>query len=151
MAIITLEKAKEKLKSATKEEIIHILEHEVDITSPGSKTVLYSGMDEATLETLKADSSIRMIDKTDAAKLITSTEFNDALKRIFGKADSSEAIEFLHSTKEGSAWNTVSKRFAKATEGEVILFVGKRDDRNNTVKPINNIIFKKEEAASWQS
>ena len=147
MAIITLEKAKEKLKSATKEEIIHILEHEVDITSPGSKTVLYSGMDKATRKTLKADSSIRMIDKTDAAKLIDTEEFDDALKRVFGKADSPEAIEFLHSTKEGSAWNTVSKRFAKATEGEVILLADKRDCRNNTVKPINNITFKKEEVA----
>ncbi len=47
MAIKTLKELKEKLKSVTtKEEITYILEHEVDITSPGSKTVFYSGMDD---------------------------------------------------------------------------------------------------------
>ena len=55
MAIKTLKELKEKLKSVkSKEEITYILEHEVDITSSGSKTVLYSGMDEATLKTLES-------------------------------------------------------------------------------------------------
>ena len=133
----------------TKEELTALID-ELDTVGNGKKkTIFFSGSDEIK-ETVKSlQNEYRTIHSTEAYKFLTSKKFDEAVEDIIKP---SERNNFVNADiGKGGAWDTVSRNFAKATEGEVIVLAGKRDDRNNTVKPINNIAFKKEEVASWQS
>ena len=130
----------------TKEELAALID-ELDTVGNGKKkTIFFSGSDEIK-ETVKSlQNEYRTIHSTEAYKFLTSDEFAEAVEDIIEIP--SERNNFVNvDIGKGGAWDTVSRNFAKATEGEVILLAGKRDCRNNTVKPINNITFKKEEAA----
>lgn len=137
----TLEEANLALKEVnSKEDIINILK-DINIDSEGTKTVLYSSMDDATISKLKNDSSVRLIDKTVAADFLDykkNLRLRATLEEVFGKGNpdfdfdievenrNSALNKFLFSAGEGNAWDTVSKRFAEATKGEVITMIGEK-------------------------
>ena len=146
---LTLEQANARLSTVeTKADLINIFQ-EISIESRGSiegaKTVLYSGMDGAKIALLTSDPNIRILDKTDAAKFLDiklNEDFVYALTKVFEKDNpdfifekeiknrNSALNKFLYSTEEGSAWNTISKRFVTATEGEVVTLIGKKASPN---------------------
>ena len=166
----TVDQANEELKKiingerpATKEElkkIIANLDVSDNFANADAKTVLYSGYN---VENLENNRNIRLLNHTEAYEFLNNItrneKFKDAWIKITGEVIdetdfenyNSEVGKFIGGVdgnpRVEGAWDTVSRNFAEATEGEVIVFAGKRDDRNNTVKPINNIAFKKEEAA----
>ncbi|WP_346747226.1 calcium-binding protein, partial [uncultured Campylobacter sp.] len=147
MANLTLEQANARLALANSlDDIIGILK-EIDINSSGSTTVFYSGIKETqedlknALKNSKNNKNFRMIDKTPAADFLTikgkkaNSVLLEAFNRIFTKNDPNFKIvdssgklnplvtDFLYRTDNG-AWDTVSKRFAAATKGEVVTIIG---------------------------
>jgi hypothetical protein len=67
--------------SYTKEELLNLAK-QVDVSNAkGSITVLYSGVGQVLPGAMATDPNIRILDKTDAFKLLASNEFMDALTR----------------------------------------------------------------------
>ncbi|PIE74113.1 MAG: hypothetical protein CSA19_01450, partial [Deltaproteobacteria bacterium] len=145
MAGLSLENANKKLeKVTTVQELVDILQ-EISVYSSGSPTVLYSGMssrsEKEVLETCRSDDTVRMLDKTVAAKFLNHTEnavLVNALDRIFSQNDpgfdfyeavkdkNSPLCKFLFGTGENNGWNIVSRRFVEETKGEVVVLTGEK-------------------------
>lgn len=153
----TLTEANTALSSATSTtDIINILK-DINIYSSGSKTVFYSGMDKVSLDTLKTDENIRIIDKTVAAEFLkyeTNPELKVALIKIFGQGnpdfnfdvvveDRTSALnQFLFGTGDNDAWNYTSKRFAEATTtADVDFLIGENAD---AARLVDRIMYKTE-------
>ena len=154
---LSLEQANARLKDVDSlNDILDILK-EIDISSRGKTTVLYSGIDRKiqtnlydTLNSFKRNDNFRMIDKTTAAKFLTinGEEANhillEAIEKIFKKEypnfnikedlikkDGSLVRNFIYGTCNG-AWDTVSRRFASVTNGEIIILIGNNALTNRT-------------------
>ena len=146
MANLTLEQANTKLSLAgSLSDVINILK-EIDVSSSGYTTIFYSGNsnnEKIKLKQFMDNPNIRIIDKTVAAEFLNidaekgNIVLREALSRIFKKDNPNFNIEddlelkngslvkdFLYRTNNG-AWDTVSKRFAVETKGEVIAIIGK--------------------------
>lgn len=108
----------------------------LDVSASGSVTVLYSGTVNDVSATdialgLKNDPSVRVIDKTEAAKFLDldrNTALADALRELFGgnpKLPGTPANAFLFGATENGvrvpngAWDVVSGKFVDATTGPV--------------------------------
>ena len=101
MANLTLEQANARLKGSNSlNDIIDILKS-IDLSSSGETTVFYSGVSskDPKITSCADNDKFRMIDKTPAAKFLD----------IFNE--------------DNGAWDTVSKRFAAATKGEIVTMI----------------------------
>ena len=147
MANLTLEQANARLKGSNSlNDIIDILKS-IDLSSSGETTVFYSGVSskDPKITSCADNDKFRMIDKTPAAKFLDifnedkgkrNIDLTEALERIFKKDNPNFDVDidlkkesgslvknFLYRTDNG-AWDTVSKRFAAATKGEVVTIIG---------------------------
>jgi hypothetical protein len=133
------------LSSEAKQQALFNLSKDISIDASGSKTVFYTGKidgrsaNSIVEEMIKKGDDIRVINKTDAALFLNSKEFKKALYETAGidwnsylrgtlSANELNIIKNLNDTKlyhptEGF-WAEASRRFAKATKGEVIALIG---------------------------
>ncbi|WP_298043567.1 calcium-binding protein, partial [uncultured Campylobacter sp.] len=154
MKNLTLEQANELLKTAnTKQDIINIL-NKLNLSSPETKTILYSGIQDMDgfkdyLKKTNQYNNIRMIDKTSVGDFLNIWEnenLQNALTRAFGNGDPdfdvieeykkrgsadgkvppSELNKFFHDAgkKDSGLWDIASKRFIAETKGEIITLIG---------------------------
>ncbi|PXY95184.1 hypothetical protein DKK76_06975, partial [Frischella perrara] len=139
MAGITAAEAEKKLSGIKDAEGLRNLINQLDVSTHGSKTVLYSGMVNGERSTkiinaLQKDPNYRVIDNTEAAKFLSTADkygspLNRKLNSLFGtthsKKLSSQSIEFLFGSQQNEvrqnngAWDTVSKKFVSGASGNV--------------------------------
>ncbi|MFZ5636662.1 MAG: peptidoglycan-binding protein [Pseudomonadota bacterium] len=143
---LTAEEAIELLRKnpndyATKE-ALRDLAAQVDANAKGQLTVLYSGpaangvwSTQVIDAMVEAGENVRVINKSEAAKFLTSDDFYHALANAYGLddfrplADGSyrgPATAWLYHPEHGP-WADASGRFADATKGEVVAIVGDAD------------------------
>lgn len=141
--MLSLNLANASLSQITTAEELRALLKDIDISSPGSTTVLYSGFvngvhSSVVIDELKSNKDIRLIDKTVAAKFLSENEeLKDALFRIF-QSDPDEigspANQFLYGQQidgvrqPNGAWDIISKRFAEEASGDVRLLADMNAD-----------------------
>ena len=108
------EEALDKLKA---------LINEVDATGEkGKTTVFFSGLPKGTSSTFDS-TKYRLIGDTEAGKFLKSTAFEEKLRLII--PDAQRRNDFINDDiKDGGAWDTVSRNFAKATEGDAVVLAG---------------------------
>ncbi len=140
MESLSLNQASELLKNnpgafTTPESLQSLIEH-VNMETSGKITIFYSGKygDTWTNDIVEAmneaDDDVRIINKTDVAKLLNTQEFKAAAGRAFGifsqtELNSSLAYgstsplnDFFYNATNGM-WAQASTRFARETVGEV--------------------------------
>ena len=154
MKNLTLEQANELLKTAnTKQDIINIL-NKLNLSSPETNTILYSGIQDMDgfkdyLKKTNQYNNVRMIDKTSVGEFLNIWEnknLQNALTRAFGNGDPefdvieeykkrgsadgkvppSELNKFFHDAgkKDSGLWDIASKRFVSEIKGEVLTAIG---------------------------
>ncbi len=112
-------------------EALRALLAQVSVESTGRVTVLYSGSVGGVASTplvaamVQAGQDIRVLDKTESFKLLTNTEFKQAVAAAHGLNDidkleirNTPANEFLNNSKTG-LWANASERFAQGSTGDV--------------------------------
>ena len=155
MKNLTLEQANELLKTAnTKQDIINIL-NKLNLSSPETKTILYSGIQDMDgfkdyLKKTNQYNNVRMIDKTSVGEFLNIWEnknLQNALTRAFGNGDPefdvieeykkrgnadgkvppSELNKFFHDVdkKDSGLWDIASRRFVSKIKGEIVTAIGK--------------------------
>lgn len=118
---------------------LRALAAQVDADAPGRVTVLYSGPSAKGVSSsniieslLESGEDVRVIDRSDAAKLLQSDEFLHSVAKAFGLDDfrpladrsyRGPAADWLYHPTRGP-WADASARFADATIGEVRAIVG---------------------------
>ena len=136
----TMEQANALLANIQTEAELRALVSQLDITSTGKVTVLYSGMVADTIYSgsliqsmVTNGEDIRVLDMTEASKFLdwkNNDAFADALERVFDGARpgdvGSTANQFLQGGVDANgiripngAWDDVSKRFVAATTGDI--------------------------------
>ena len=145
MAGLTAAEAEKKLSGIKDAEGLRNLINQLDVSTHGSKTILYSGQvndihSSKIINALQKDPNYRVIDNTEAAKFLGTADQNGSplnrkLKAIFG-ADggklSNQAIEFLFGSQQNGvrqnngAWDIVSEKFVSGASGNVRV-IGHRD------------------------
>lgn len=136
----TMEQANTLLANINTEAGLRALISQLDITSTGQVTVLYSGMmgDNVSNSSiiqgmLSNGDDIRVLDKTEAYKFLDISQneaLADALRIIFDGSDpdivGSTANQFLYGNIDANgnripngAWDNISGRFVAASEGEI--------------------------------
>ncbi|WP_459873704.1 hypothetical protein, partial [Endothiovibrio diazotrophicus] len=137
---LTAEQAISRLGDVGSIEELRSLISQLDLSSSGSTTVLYSGTlqggesaRDAVLVLESVGSDIRIIDNTEAAAFLDydeNTIFADKLEELFGSRPEtygSSANQFLYGvhdvngnrTNANGVWDDVSRRFAESTTGDV--------------------------------
>ncbi|NUF50341.1 calcium-binding protein, partial [Gilliamella sp. ESL0250] len=145
MAGLTKEGAEKLLFKVKDANGLRDLIQQLDINTHGKTTILYSGMLDSGVHTsqiidqLKNNSSLRLIDNTEASKFLSdafliNSPLNRKLKQIFGKGEDSQlsnkAIEFLFGSNSNGtrqpngAWDAISKRFVDGAVGDVRVLGG---------------------------
>ncbi|NUE96934.1 hypothetical protein GYW75_11170 [Gilliamella sp. ESL0232] len=145
MVGLTKEEAEKRLFKVKDADGLRDLIQQLDINTHGKTTILYSGMLDSGMHTsqiidqLKNNSSLRLIDNTEASKFLADATVDDSplnrkLKQIFGVKGRdelpSQAYEFLFgSNSNGSrqpngAWDAISKRFVDGAVGDVRVLGG---------------------------
>ena len=138
MVGITQAEAEKKLSSIKDTEGLRNLLNQLDVSTHGSTTVLYSGMVNGVHSTkiinaLQKDPNYRVIDNTEAAKFLStadqkSSPLGKKLREIFPSKNrelSREAIEFLFGSQQNGvrqnngAWDIVSEKFVSGASGNV--------------------------------
>ncbi|WP_276922405.1 calcium-binding protein, partial [Frischella perrara] len=148
MAGLTQAEAEEKLSGIKDAKGLRNLINQLDVSTSGSKTVLYSDIVNDTqskniIKKLQKDSNYRIIDNTEAAKFLNTANqegspLNKKLRAIFGsngKKLSNQAIEFLYGSQlngarqNNGAWDVVANNFDKGAKGDVCV-IGSMDSKS---------------------
>jgi len=104
----------------------------LDISASGTKTVLYSGLEKGKKITDYVNGDIRLLDNTDASKVLGSLEFKDLVKEAIGGLERGEPGNKYLFDAQGGAWDTISKDFVKNTTGEVDVYIGTSGSADRT-------------------
>jgi hypothetical protein len=129
-AVETLSKYPDRFNTR---ETLQDLVRGMSVDTPGNVTMLYSGMVNAdvssnklALAVARQDKDVRVIDKTEAAKLLSSDEFINAVATAHGTTPkkvredyTDPGNKFLFDGKDG-LWAATSERFVKDTKTEVV-------------------------------
>ena len=148
MAGLTLAEAEKNLSGIKDAKGLRNLINQLDVSTSGSKTVLYSDIVNDTqskniIKKLQKDSNYRIIDNTEAAKFLNTANqegspLNKKLRAIFGsngKKLSNQAIEFLYGSQNNGArqnngaWDVVANNFDKGAKGDVCV-IGSMDSKS---------------------
>ncbi|PXY95126.1 hypothetical protein DKK76_06990, partial [Frischella perrara] len=148
MTGLTQAEAEEKLSGIKDAKGLRNLINQLDVSTSGSKTVLYSDIVNDTqskniIKKLQKDSNYRIIDNTEAAKFLNTANqegspLNKKLRAIFGsngKKLSNQAIEFLYGSQNNGArqnngaWDVVANNFDKGAKGDVCV-IGSMDSKS---------------------
>ncbi|WP_276888867.1 calcium-binding protein [Frischella perrara] len=148
MAGLTLAEAEKNLSGIKDAKGLRNLINQLDVSTHGSKTVLYSDIVNDTqskniIKKLRKDSNYRIIDNTEAAKFLNTAHqegspLNKKLRAIFGsngKKLSNQAIEFLYGSQHNGArqnngaWDVVANNFDKGAKGDVCV-IGSMDSKS---------------------
>ncbi len=135
MAGLTAAEAEKKLSGIKDAEGLRNLINQLDVSTHGSKTILYSGQvndihSSKIISALQKDPNYRVIDNTEAAQFLgSSDQYNSPLNRklrdIFGGGRElpSQATEFLFGSQQNGvrqnngAWDIVSEKFVSGASG----------------------------------
>jgi Ca2+-binding RTX toxin-like protein len=145
MVGLTKDEAEKRLFKVKDVDGLRDLIQQLDINTHGKTTILYSGWLDSGVHTsqiidqLKNNSSLRLIDNTEASKFLSDalsngSPLNRKLKQIFGEGKQkqlpSQAYEFLYGSNSNGtrqpngAWDAISKRFVDGAVGDVRVLGG---------------------------